>query len=280
MLNFHPYLRLMRFDKPVGIILLWIPTAWALWMAYQGTPPLGILMYFFVGTIVLRAAGCVINDIADRHIDKEVMRTRDRPLATGEVTRHAALLLLSLLLAVALLIVLQLPRLCFYESFLALLVTFIYPFCKRWLSAPQLVLGVAFSMGIPMAYAAAGVAWTMSALMLWLLNIAWVVCYDTMYAMVDRDDDVRIGVKSTAVWFGSYDRLIVGLLQVFFHGIWAFLAIFQHYSVYFWLFWVVAAAVLWHQQRLLSQRCINAYFSAFLESSIYGVLMWGALFTA
>ena len=139
MLNFHPYLRLMRFDKPIGIILLWIPTAWALWMAYQGTPPLGILMYFFVGTIVLRAAGCVINDIADRHIDKEVMRTRDRPLATGEVTRHAALLLLSLLLAVALLIVLQLPRLCFYESFLALLVTFIYPFCKRWLSAPQLV---------------------------------------------------------------------------------------------------------------------------------------------
>lgn len=271
------YLRLMRVHKPVGTLLLWIPTAWALWMANRGEPPLKLLIYFFLGTVVMRAAGCIVNDIADRHIDIHVKRTCMRPLTTGEVSLVEALLLSTILLIGAFFIVIKLPLLCFYYALLAVFITVLYPFCKRFLQAPQLVLGVAFSMGIPMAYAASGVPFNTPALLLFMLNFAWIVSYDTMYAMADREDDLRIGVKSTAVLFAQYDRLIIMLLQITFHAAWLYLATTLQYSAWFYGCWLAALGVLVYQQQLISKRDAHAYFAAFSTNVGYGLLMWGAL---
>ena len=271
------YFRLMRFHKPAGTLLLWIPTAWALWIVNQGSPSSLLLFYFLLGTVLMRAVGCVINDIADRKIDKHVKRTRTRPLTTGEVSLSEALWLIFFLLLAAFLIVMQLPILCFYYALVALLITVVYPFCKRFFQAPQLVLGLAFSMGIPMAYAASGVRFNTTMLLLCLLNFAWIVAYDTIYALVDREDDLRIGVKSTAVLFAHHDHFIVMMLQVFFHMLWLYLAYLLGYSMSFYGFWAAAALVLVYQQQLMSQRNDQAYLSAFSTNSWYGLLMWLAL---
>ena len=276
-MNWGAYYRLMRFDKPVGILLLWIPTAWALWMANHGAPPMWLMIYFLLGTIVMRAAGCIINDIADRNIDKHVTRTRLRPLTTGEISVREAIVLFVLLLLIALYIVLQLPMLCFYYAIVALLITILYPFCKRIFDAPQLVLGLAFSMGIPMAYAASNVGVNLSMSLLFVLNFAWIVAYDTMYAMADRDDDLRIGVKSTAVLFGHYDRVIILLLQFVLHSLWLCLAWVMQYSLIFYGFWLAAGGVLAYQQYLMNQKNPTAYFAAFSVNVWYGLVMWYAL---
>ena len=277
MLNLSAYYRLMRFHKSAGIILLWVPTAWALWLAHHGMPPVSLIIYFFLGTVCMRSAGCVVNDIADRHIDIHVERTRSRPLTAGEIGLVDALCLLMVLLSIALMIVMQLPVLCFYEALFALLVTLIYPFCKRFLQAPQLVLGIAFSMGIPMAYAASGVSPNVVMVFLFCLNFAWILAYDTMYAMVDREDDLLIGVKSTAVLFGSYDRFIIGLLQVFLHSIWLVLGWMVHASLWFYLIWLVGFCIMLYQQQLLGLRTHAAYFRAFLTNGWYGMVMWMGL---
>ena len=271
------YFRLMRFHRPAGILLLWLPTAWALWIANSGTPTFKLISYFLFGTIVMRAAGCIVNDIADRHIDKHVKRTNMRPLTTGEVGLPEAVALLGLLLVIALFIVLQLPILCLYYAFVALFITMFYPFCKRFFEAPQLILGIAFSMGIPMAYAASGITFSSDMLVLFILNFAWIISYDTMYAMVDRNDDLRIGVKSTAVLFAQYDQLIIFILQLFFHAIWIFLGITMHYSPWFYGFWVGALVVLAYQQKLISQRDTCSYLQAFSSNVWYGLWMWCAL---
>lgn len=271
------YFRLMRFHKPVGILLLWFPTAWALWLANKGSPSLKLTLYFLLGTIFMRAAGCVVNDIADRHVDKHVKRTKTRPLTTGEVSLPEALLLLIGLLLGALIIVLQLPLVCFYYAWLALFITILYPFCKRFFEAPQLVLGLAFSMGIPMAYAATGIMMNSTMALLFILNFAWIVAYDTMYAMVDREDDLRIGVKSTAILFGQYDRFIIFLLQLIFHLLWLIIAYKMRYSMVFYTGWTVAILILMYQQWLLSKPDTRAYFTAFSTNAIYGLLMWGVL---
>ena len=267
----------MRFDKPVGIVLLWLPTAWALWIANEGMPPFSLMIYFLLGTVFMRAAGCIINDIADRDIDKHVRRTRLRPLTTGEISLFQAFILLFTLLVAALLVLIHLPLACFYYAIPALLVTVLYPFCKRFLQAPQLVLGVAFSMGIPMAYIASGVLPNVTMLLLFTLNFAWIVAYDTMYAMADREDDLRIGVQSTAVLFAQFDCSIVLLLQIFFHGLWLLLAYIQHYSLGFYSLWFVAAGILLYQQRLITSRDANLCLRAFSTNSWYGLLMWLAL---
>ena len=276
-MNISAYLRLMRFHKPAGILLLWIPTAWALWIVNHGVPSTLLIIYFFLGTVVMRAAGCVVNDIADRHVDKQVKRTYMRPLTAGEINLSEALWLLSMLLLVAFFIVMQLPIACFYYALVALFITIIYPFCKRFFAAPQLVLGLAFSMGIPMAYAASGVRFNLIMWLLVLLNFAWIVSYDTMYAMADREDDLRIGIKSTAVLFASYDRLIILLLQVFFHGLWLFIAVKLHYSHAFYGYWAAASLVLVYQQHLLRNRDANACLAAFSTNMWYGLLMWCGL---
>lgn len=271
------YFRLMRFHKPVGILLLWVPTAWSLWIANHGFPPLNLLVYFFLGTVVMRAAGCVVNDIADRHIDKHVKRTHRRPLTSGEIGLLEALSLLFILLMAALLIVMQLPVLCFYYALLALCITMIYPFCKRFFAAPQLVLGLAFSMGMPMAYAASGVMPDLTLILLFILNFAWIISYDTMYAMADRDDDLQIGVQSTAVLFGRYDRVIISGLQIVFHLLWLYIAYSQHYSALFYTCWIGALIILVYQQQLIKKRNANAYIAAFSTNAWYGLLMWCAL---
>jgi 4-hydroxybenzoate polyprenyltransferase len=267
----------MRFDKPAGTLLLWIPTAWALWLANQGAPSLKLIVYFLLGTVLMRAVGCVINDMADRHIDKHVKRTCMRPLATSEVSLSEAIGLVGIMLLAALLIVTQLPILCFYYASFAVFITIFYPFCKRFIQAPQLVLGVAFSMGIPMAYAATGVKVNMATLLLFIINFAWIVSYDTMYAMADREDDLLIGVKSTAVLFAEYDRLIIMLLQISFHLAWLYLAISLQYSMAFYACWVVAWFILISQQALLSKRNTASCLAAFSKNVWYGLVMWGAL---
>jgi 4-hydroxybenzoate polyprenyltransferase len=276
-MKWNAYWRLMRFDKPVGTLLLWFPTAWALWIANRGIPSLKLLVLFFSGTVLMRAAGCVINDIADRDIDKHVTRTKLRPLTSGELNLQEALALLAVLLFSALLILINLPRDCFYLGCIALFISFLYPFCKRFLSAPQFVLGLAFSMGIPMAFVASNIPLNVECALLFVLNFAWIVAYDTMYAMTDREDDLRIGVKSTAIYFASYDRLIIGLLQCLLHGLWLYLALNMHANKWFYIFWFVAALVLFHQQKLISKREQTSCFRAFIISVYYGAFMWLAV---
>ena len=203
------YARLMRLDRPIGIWLLLWPTLWGLWIAGSGRPQARDFIVF-----VRRSAGCVINDFADRRIDGEVQRTRDRPLAAGKVAPVEALALFAVLGLIALALLLLLNPLARLLALGAAVLTVIYPFSKRWLAAPQFVLGAAFGWGIPMAFAAETEAVPRLAWLLWLSVVVWAVIYDTMYAMADRDDDLRIGVKSTAILFGSADVFIIGLLQL------------------------------------------------------------------
>ncbi|MCE0723901.1 MULTISPECIES: 4-hydroxybenzoate octaprenyltransferase [Legionella] len=276
-MKWNAYWRLMRFDKPVGILLLWFPTAWALWLANKGVPPLRLFILFLCGTVFMRAAGCVINDIADRNIDKHVARTKLRPLTSGEVSLPEAFFLLIVLLFAALFILLQLPRNCFYFGLIALFISFLYPFCKRFLDAPQLILGLAFSMGIPMAYVASDLPLNGEFFLLFLINFSWILVYDTMYAMADKADDLRIGVKSTAIYFASYDRMIIGLLQGLFHGLWLCLALENQINLWFYIFWFAAGMVLMYQQKLISKRIPQECFKAFIVSVYYGALMWLAV---
>jgi len=276
-LKVSAYFRLMRFNKVSGTLLLWFPTAWALWIANQGMPPFALLGYFLAGTILMRAAGCIANDMADRHIDKHVKRTHLRPLTTGEISLLEALVLLGILLLGALYVVIQLPKICFYYALAALFITILYPFCKRFFEAPQFVLGLAFSMGIPMAYAASGIGFRLDMVVLFILNFAWIVSYDTMYAMADREDDLRIGVKSTAIFFKSHDKAVLLFLQIGFHSMWFFLSIKLKFSSLFYVFWCMALLVLIYQQWLLRKNDSREYLRAFSSNVIYGLFMWCAL---
>lgn len=272
-MNYSALLRLMRFDKPIGIVLLGSPVIWALWLANQEAPPLKLLLLFLCATIVMRAAGCVVNDLADRHIDGHVKRTQHRPLARGEISVSQALVLLFILLLAALLIVIQLPLICFYYALLALSLTAIYPFCKRFINSPQVVLSLAFSLAIPMAFAASGASHDPRQWLLLLINIAWVIVYDTQYAMADREDDLRIGVRSTAILFAQYDSLIIGLLQLFFHLLWLPLGS----GLLFWPGWFAAIPVLIYQQYLIQSREAEDCIEAFRSNGWYGVIMSLAL---
>ncbi|MBA2656148.1 MAG: 4-hydroxybenzoate octaprenyltransferase [Tatlockia sp.] len=274
LIKLNAYLRLMRFHKPAGILLLWFPTAWALWLANKGTPPLKLVLLFALGTILMRAAGCVINDMADRHVDLHVKRTQTRPLVNGDLGLPEALILVILLLFFALEVLFQLPKPCFYYALAAVFITVLYPFCKRIIQGPQFVLGLAFSMGIPMAYVASNQAFNLAMLCLLLINFLWIISYDTQYAMVDKDDDLRIGVKSTAILFGSYARSFISLFQILFHLLWLVVAIYLGFSFSFYLFWITAGALLFYQQRLLGKNDRPSYLQAFNSNSYYGLIMW------
>ncbi len=278
-MKFVVYYRLMRFHKPAGIALLWFPTAWALWCANQGIPSIQLISYFFLGTICMRAAGCVVNDIADRHIDKHVARTKMRPLTAGDVTLMEAIGVFCVLLCIAFYVLIQLPPICFYYAVPALFLTILYPFCKRFFQAPQLVLGLAFSMGMPMAYAASGASIDKPLVILCFLNFLWIVAYDTMYAMADRVDDLQIGVQSTAILFAQYDISMILCLQGMFHGLWLVLVwllfpSFEYQLLGFYVAWVLAGGVLIYQQTLLRTRHSTACLRAFSTNSLYGLLMW------
>lgn len=271
--NLSAYWRLMRFNKPTGILLLWYPTLWALWICNLGRPPINLLVLITIGTLCMRAAGCVVNDIADRNVDKFVARTKLRPIAADEVSLAAAWIILFALLLCAFLVLINLTKDCFYPALLALLITGIYPFCKRIFYAPQLVLGLAFSMGIPMAYVASQKPLDNTFYLLFLINFIWIIAYDTMYAMADRDDDVRINVKSTAILFANYDRLVIGLLQLILQLLWLYWAVQINAGWWFYLFWICAWSILLYQQKLLAKREPTNCLKAFTVSTYYGALM-------
>ncbi|MCT8088879.1 4-hydroxybenzoate octaprenyltransferase [Acinetobacter sp. C_4_1] len=208
------YYYLCRFDKPIGTELVFWPTMWALWIANQGMPSISILIPMILGTIFMRAAGCAINDFADRKVDAHVERTKTRPLATGIISAQEAIYVFMALVAASACMLFFLPIETFYWSFGALFLAFIYPFMKRYTHLPQVFLGAAFSWSIPMAYTAVGQTPDLTCWLLYFGNLAWTVAYDTQYAITDREYDLKIGVKSTAILFGKYDIEIISLLQV------------------------------------------------------------------
>lgn len=269
--NWGAYARLMRLDKPIGFYLLLWPTLWALLIASQGMPALDIAAIFIAGVVVMRSAGCVINDYADRKVDGSVKRTATRPLATGEVTAKQALQLFALLIGIAFVLVLFLNWQTIALSVVALLLAASYPFMKRYTHLPQVVLGAAFGWAIPMAFMA--VLETVPAYGWWLFiaNLTWTVAYDTMYAMVDRDDDLKIGVKSSAILFGQYDVLIVMALQVFtLITLWCVGLSIGAAWPYF-LAVLFAALLCVRQYQLIKRRQREGCFTAFLENHLVGL---------
>ena len=270
-------LEIMRFDKPIGTFLLAAPTAWALLIANDGWPSWQLTLIFGFGVIVMRAAGCTVNDLADRNFDGFVERTRARPLVTGAISVAEALALLFVLLLTALGLVLLTNTLTIKLSFVGALLAVAYPFMKRVTYLPQFVLGAAFSWAIPMAFAAstgelpAGLWW------LFVANLLWTVVYDTQYAMVDREDDLKVGIKSTAILFGELDRRIIALMQV--ASIGCFVACGQAFALdapYYLAISGVAAMFLWHQW-LIKDRAPDACFVAFNQSKWIGVIVLAGL---
>ena len=264
------YERLMRLDKPIGILLLLWPTLWALWIASRGIPDWITLLIFVTGTVLMRSAGCVMNDIADRQFDRLVERTKNRPLATGEVSVKEAYLLAAVLAFVAFCLVLLFNQKTILLSFAALFLAATYPFTKRFLVIPQAYLGVAFGFGIPMAFAAVNdyippLAWVLLA-----TNVFWAMAYDTQYAMVDRDDDVKIGIKTTALLFGDYDVAAVMLCYV------AFIALMAAIGVYLGFAWrygaglVIALLIAVYHFTLINGRDRDLCFKAFVHNNWLG----------
>ena len=276
----NPYLRLVRMDRPIGTFLLLWPTLWALWLSADGNPDPDIVVIFIAGTFVMRAAGCAINDFADRKFDSHVDRTRNRPLATGELTPAKALVTFSVLLGVALLLVLQLNRETILLSLGGVIVAVAYPFTKRFTQLPQLVLGVAFSWGIPMAYTATGAGLGWETLWLFTANFIWIVAYDTLYAMADRDDDLLIGVKSTAILFGRYDRFAVGTLHGLSLLVLASLGAVREFSWHYYAGLAAAALFAVYQQYLCRNRDRDLCFQAFRNNNWFGAMVFSGLLLA
>ena len=273
------YARLMRLHQPIGIWLLLWPTLWALWIAGDGRPDERMLIVFVVGTIITRSAGCVINDLADRKFDRHVRRTSGRPLATGEVDAAEAVILFIGLMLIALGLVLTLNRPTLYLALGAAAIMAIYPFAKRAFAAPQLVLGIAFAWGVPMAYAAQLGSVPRVGWLLFLTALIWVVVYDTEYAMVDRDDDARVGVRSTAILFGEMDRLLIGVLQVSLLGGLALVGARADLGAWYYGSLAAGTASCIYQQVLIRsrepERCLRAFSSnAWLGAAVFvGILL-------
>ena len=261
-----PYVRLMRFDRPIGTYLVLWPTLWALWLAAEGVPPLSTLFIFVVGVVLMRAAGCVINDFADRKIDGHVERTKARPLATGELQSREALQLFVGLCALSFVLVLFTNRLNVYLSFGAVALAATYPFMKRYTHFPQVVLGAAFAWSVPAE------AW-----LVYLAVVIWTVAYDTFYAMVDREDDLKIGVKSTAIYFGDEDRLMTGMLQA--SVVFILILMGSRFGLGFIYFVgvAVAAGLFVYQQKLIRHRQREQCFQAFLNNNYVGMVLFAAI---
>ncbi|WP_239955141.1 4-hydroxybenzoate octaprenyltransferase [Pantoea sp. Z09] len=274
MSKFQAYSRLMRIDKPIGTLLLLWPTLWALWLSGMGVPPLSVLVVFVLGVFVMRAAGCVINDFADRKVDGFVKRTAGRPLPSGAVSEKEAKILFVLLGLVAFALVLTMNLMTILLSVGGLALAWCYPFMKRYTHLPQVVLGAAFGWAIPMAWAAVSESLPLECWLVFLANICWTVAYDTQYAMVDRDDDINIGVKSTAILFGRYDKLIIGLLQLATLGLLALVGLLMQLNALF--FWsLLGAAVLFiYQQKLIVRRERDACFQGFLNNNYVGLVVF------
>lgn len=271
------YWRLMRFDKPIGIFLLLWPGLWALWIAGRGHPGGLVVAVIVLGTILMRAAGCVINDYADRDFDPHVQRTRQRPIAAGEIAPRDALWLFTALCLAAFALVLLLNPLTIALSVPGALLAATYPFTKRYTHLPQAYLGIAFGWAVPMSFAAEtgglpGLAWE-----LYVATVLWALIYDTMYAMVDRDDDLRIGVKSTAILFGRHDRLVIGMLQLTMLAILANVGRGAGLGPWYKLGLAVGAGLFGYQQWLIRDRNKAGCFKAFLNNHWFGACIYAGL---
>lgn len=267
----NAYLQLMRVDKPIGIYLLLWPTLWALLIAANGAPQLDVLVIFVFGVIIMRSAGCVINDYADRHVDGDVERTQQRPIVAGHVSEKEALFLFIVLILIAFLLVLMLNIGTVLLSTGALLLATAYPFMKRYTHLPQVVLGAAFSWSIPMAFMAVNEQLNWVVWVLYAANLCWTVAYDTQYAMVDKEDDLRIGVKSTAILFGPMDKLIIGILQILSLGL-LFLVSYKLLMTWPVYLALCASALLFgYQQYLIKDRARDGCFKAFLNNHYVGM---------
>ena len=271
------YALLMRLHRPIGIYLLLWPTLWALWLAGQGQPPHGIVLVFVLGVVLMRSAGCVMNDIADRDFDPHVARTRDRPLAAKRVTLGEAAGVAATLALLAFLLVLTQNTLTIQLSFIGLALTVSYPFMKRLHSLPQAHLGVAFGWAIPMAYAAVRNELPLIAWLLLLANILWSIIYDTQYAMVDREDDLKINVKSTAILFGERDKQIIGYLQLVLLALLALIGLLSGRGPIYYLGLFIAGGLALYQQYLIRDRKPEDCFKAFLNNNAFGMAVFCGL---
>ncbi|SNX27955.1 4-hydroxybenzoate polyprenyltransferase [Polynucleobacter meluiroseus] len=264
------YSHLMRLDKPIGTLLLLWPTLWALWLASGGFPQWSVFGIFALGTFLMRSAGCAVNDYADQDFDRHVQRTKNRPITSGAISGKEALGLAFILVLAAFLLIQPLNTLTKVLSVFALAVAIIYPFTKRFLAIPQAVLGVAFGFGIPMAFAAVLGLIPLVAWILFIGNLFWVIAYDTAYAMVDRDDDLRLGLRTSAITFGRFEVIAVAMCYGLFFLSLLLVAYLSQLSVYFYLGWAAAAVCALYQLKLIASRKREACFKAFLHSNWLG----------
>lgn len=271
------YWLLARFDKPIGILILLWPALWALWIAGNGKPDLSVLIVICLGVVLMRAAGCVINDYADREFDPHVVRTKQRPIASGKVKPKEALVVFVVLCLCAFGLVLLLNAYTILLSFIAVFLAASYPFMKRYTQLPQAYLGIAFGWAVPMAFSAQlnsipPVAWVM-----YLAVVLWALVYDTMYAMVDKQDDLKIGVKSTAILFGAYDRHIIAGFQIIILALLITVGQMAHTGWPYYMGILIAAGLSIYQQKLIFDRDTALCFKAFLNNNWFGLAIFAGL---
>lgn len=271
------YAQLIRLDRPIGILLLLWPTLWALWIAASGIPDTTILLVFIAGVILMRSAGCAINDFADREFDPHVARTRERPLAAGRITTREAIAVFAVLSAAAFGLVLLLNVLTIWLSVVGLALAVSYPFMKRYHYLPQVHLGAAFGWSVPMAFTAQANEITAMTWLLFMATVLWATAYDTLYAMADRDEDLQIGVKSTAILFGNNDRLIVGIIQaLLLFDLWL-IGRQAELGMYYWLGLAVGASTFIYQHFLIRQREAKQCMRAFLNNNWFGLAVFAGI---
>ena len=273
-----PYLKLIRFDRPIGTLLLLWPALWALWLAAGGVPPVKYLVIFSLGVFLMRSAGCVINDIADRKFDSKVERTKNRPLAKNQLPVLNAMIFFVVLMLCAVVLLIFLNELSVKVALVAAFFAITYPFMKRYTYLPQIYLGIAFALSIPMAYAQIQNTIPAEAWLLFIINIFWTTAYDTMYAMVDREDDEKIGVKSTAILFGDLDVVITSIIQTMM--LLALLLLGKKLGLNMYYYWSLGLVfVLFiYQNKLLRSRHVENYFKAFLNNNWVGLVLFSGIF--
>ena len=274
----NAYFRLMRLNKPIGIYLLLWPTYWALFLSAGGWPDIDLLIIFTFGVIITRSAGCVINDYADREIDKHIARTRDRPITAGEISPKAALVLFIALGLVAFALVLLTNTLTIKISFIALALAVLYPFTKRWTNLPQLILGLAFAMSVPMAFSAQTGTVPATAGWIFLATVLWTLIYDTLYAMADRDEDLKIGVKSTAILFAEYDQIFITLLQILLMIVFIKIGNLFDLGTFYDISLIIILLFMIYHQFLIKKRQKMDYFKAFINNHFIGMTVFFGIF--
>ncbi len=274
----HQYALLMRLHRPIGTLLLLWPTLMALWLASDGKPSWQNMMIFIFGTLLMRSAGCVINDFADRKVDGKVHRTKDRPLVTGNVSSLEALGLFTVLLLISFSLVCTTNLNTIILSFMGAFLAILYPFTKRFIHFPQVILGAAFGWAIPLAYSASEKSLNWECWLLFGATLLWAVAYDTQYAMVDLKDDQKVGIKSTAILFGHYDKLWIGLCHLLMLGLLTIIGYLNQLGIFYYIGILMAAIFALYQQWLIRDRAPIACFAAFLNNQWLGAVLFVGLF--